>query len=212
MAKNELNVSSIARLLSGDGLQSISKSTGAKPEQVASVVSNAIPMLLSGMEKNAGSKDGADSLSKALGQHKTGDVKDVGKFLDGVDTDDGKKILKHILGKNETATTKALAERSGLSASKVTKILAMVAPLLLSLLGNKKDEEEQQPQTQQGGVLSLLGSVLGSGSQQQSGGGNLDGLASMAMSILGGGSQETREPAQEESNGGLLSGLLSLFH
>lgn len=57
-----------------------------------------IPALLQALEKNAKSKEGAESLANALENHKDDEVEDVKGFLNKVNTDEGDKILQHILG------------------------------------------------------------------------------------------------------------------
>ena len=213
--QNELNVASIAALLSGDGLKNIAGAVDAPEEDVAKVLSSAIPTLIDQMKTNASTEDGAASLSKALGDHSGADLTDLSAFLGGVDTEDGAKILGHVLGAGQSSTADAMSERSGLSTSQVLKIMAMLAPLLLSLLGKQQNQVQQTQQVQQqaqptglgsAGLMSLLGGVLGGGSgagQQQA---SNDDLATIAMSAFTGGSN------QQSSSGGLLSGLLNLLH
>ncbi len=224
----KLSVNSIAQLLAGDGLTSISKKVRSGPNKVAKVLSAGIPVLLANMKRNASTLEGEASLGKALGDHSGVDTGDVVGFLKNVDTKDGKKILGHVLGDSQPDTVEKISRASGLSGSTVIKILAMVAPLLLSLLGNQQSQNTQpaqqtasplqllsgaQQQTQQQssgglGIFNLLGSVLGGGSSQSSTG----GLASSALSILTGGGASEPEPQQQESDsGGLLSGFLNLF-
>ena len=91
-----------------------------------------------------------------------------------MDLSDGAKIIQHLLGGNTNAVAEQAAEKSGLDLGTTLKILAIAAPLLMSLLG-KTAQSQQQAQTQSatlqplqqaapsGGGLdisSLLGSLL----------------------------------------------------
>ncbi len=190
-----IDMKSLMGLVGSDGIEALAKSTKTDKSKVTAVLSDALPVLVGKMSDNASTKDGAASLNKALNEHKTGDVIDAASFLQGADSDDGKKILGHILGDDEDAATKAISRKSGVSGKKVGTILSMVAPLLLSQLGNKKDDDEADSSALGG----LLGGLLGGGSQSSSG-----SIGSTLLgSLLGGGSS-----SQQSSSGGLFGGLL----
>ena len=191
-----IDLNSLMGLVGGDGVEAIAKATKTDKSKVSAVLGDALPVLVGKMSDNASTKDGAKSLNKALNEHKTGDVIDVASFLSTADSKDGKKILGHILGSDEAAATKAISKKSGVSSSKVGSILSLVAPLLLSQLGNKKDEDEADSSALGG----LLGGLLGGGSSSSSGGIG----ASLLGSLLGGGSSSS----SSSGSGSLLGGLL----
>ena len=74
-----------------------------------------------------------------------------------MDLADGGKIIAHLLGANTAAATQQTASASGVDAAKVAKILAVAAPLLMSLLG------KQAGQTGGGNLGALMNSLLGGG-------------------------------------------------
>lgn len=191
------DVNSILKQLQGGGVETLSKTTGADSAQVSAVLKDAIPVLVGKMSDNASTKEGAASLNKALNEHKTGDVIDAAAFLKDADSADGEKILSHILGSDKDAATKALSKKSGLSASKVTSILSLVAPLLLSQIGNNHASNNGGS-----GLGGLLGGMLGGSSNS---GGGLG--ASLLGSLLGGGSSNSGS-GSSNSGGGLLGGML----
>ncbi|MBO4418934.1 MAG: DUF937 domain-containing protein [Oscillospiraceae bacterium] len=224
------DLNSIGALISGGGLSAIAKRVKLKPEEVAKVLTAGIPALVGGMKRNAGGKAGADSLSKALTVHSKDDVSDPAAFLKGADLADGKKILGHVLGKDQGGVLEEISKASGVTKGKTTTILALAAPLLLSLLGSQNSSSGNS-----GGLTGLLGGLLGGGQSSQSsqsqGGSLLGGLlggssnsnASMASglfsSLLGSSNnsssntiQITDNNQQQEQSSGLLDGLLSLFH
>ena len=162
-----IDINSLMGLIGSDGVDALAKSTKTDKSKVTAVLTDALPVLVGKMSDNASTKDGAASLNKALNEHKTGNVIDVASFLQNADSADGKKILGHILGSDEAAATKAISRKSGVSGSKVGTILSMVAPLLLSQIGNKKDDDEADSSALGG----LLGGLLGGGSSSSSGGG-----------------------------------------
>lgn len=218
-----IDMKSLMGLVGSDGIEALAKSTKTDKSKVTAVLSDALPVLVGKMSDNASTKDGAESLNKALNEHKTGDTIDAAAFLASADSDDGKKILGHILGSDEAAATKAISKKSGVSGKKVGTILSTVAPLLLSQLGNKKDDDSSA------GIGGLLGGLLGGGSQSSSGsigstllgsllgGGSSSSSSSSSGGLFGGllggllgGKEEEKEEKKEEESGGLLGGLGSL--
>ena len=192
------DVNTLLKQLQGGGVETLSKTTGADANKVNTVLKDALPVLVGKMSDNASTAEGAASLSKALNEHKTGDVIDAAAFLKGADSKDGEKILSHILGSDKDAATKALSKKSGLSSSKVSTILSLVAPLLLSQIGNNNTSSSGS------GLGSLLGGMLGGGSSSSSGGGI---GASLLGSLLGGGTSSSSS-SSGSGLGGLLGGLL----
>lgn len=209
----DFNLNSIMSLLSGDGTATISKRAKVKENDVSNVLSAAVPILLTGMQRNAGTASGAASLSGALADHASADVSDPAAFLKTADIKDGKKILGHVLGSDQNAIVQRVSAESGVTKGKTTSILTMLAPLLLSLLGGQQNEQQSQ---QESGfdLLGMLGGLLGGGSSQESesqqqSGGLLDSLGGLGgLSSLFGGSSSQQESS---SGGGILSSILGIF-
>ena len=191
----------LSTLLGDDSVKSISKATGSNQQDVEKVLVAALPSLLGGALGQAQDEQTAEGFAGALADHAKVDTRDLGSFMSNVDMEDGGKILTHLLGSNATATAQDVATRSGMDLGSTIKILAVAAPLLMSLLG----QHNQQAQPAASGVspvVSLLGGLLGAGQpQQQSGlGGGLLG------SLLG-----VSQPQQQSSLGtGLLGSLLGV--
>lgn len=177
-------------LLSPDTVANMSQATGASAADVQNVLSSALPQLLSGAQAQANDAATAEGFLGALAQHSQDDTSDVTAFLQNVDTKDGEKIVSHLLGSQQTAATQAAAQRAGLSAGNTAQILAMVAPLLMSLLG----QQTQATQQNTAGISSLMGSLLG----------NVN-TASLITSLLGG-TASSAQPAAPAGN--LLGSLL----
>ncbi len=202
---SEFDLSTIGELLSGGGLSAISKRSHVNTADVAKVLSEGIPSMISGMKNNASTDEGAQSLSAALSDHTADNTDDIAAFLKGADLKDGKKILGHIFGDDQAATVAGISKASGVSKGKITNILSMVAPMLLSVLGG-----QQQAGQQSGGfsLTGLLGGLLGGGGGQADSS-PVGGLgAGLLGSLLGGGGQEEEKPKED----GILGGLLNLFH
>lgn len=197
----------IASLFQGDALQSLAKSSGTSANKVQNVLATALPVMLTGMQNNASTAAGEESLLTALSQHAEDDTSDIAKALSLADVTDGKKILAHLLGGENDDVLKSVAKNTGVSKAKVSDILAKVAPTLLSLIG-------LQNQSSSGGIGSLLGSLLGGGSSSSGSGqlaGSLVGMllnnnnnsSSSSGDLLLGGSGSS-----SSSSGSLLGSLL----
>ena len=126
-----------------------------------------------------------------------------------VDAADGAKIVTHIFGEKQEAVATHLADATPstlVSASTITKLLPILAPIVLSLVGKaifggKSDEPAAKPKTKTttkktttadspsngslGGLGDLLGGLLGGGSGSSSGG--LGDLLGGLGGLLGGG-------------------------
>ena len=178
---------------SGGGLDALSKRTKVGKEDIAKVLSAGIPALVGGMRRNAGAEAGAQSLAKALADHSAADTSDAAAFLKNADLKDGKKILGHVLGDDQKKLVDELSRATGVTKGKTTSLLALAAPLLLSVLGSQNNSQQQS--SSDSGLLGMLGGLLGGG--QSSGGSLLGGL-------LGGGSSQQ----QSSSSGGSLLGSL----
>ena len=165
----------LGALTGNDAIGAISENLKIDSKQVSSVISNALPTLLGAMQKNASTEGGAASLAKALGDH-AGNAGNIISNLKGSDLTDGNKILSHIFGGNLSNVIGGISEKSGVNSGGVSKILALIAPSLLALLG----KGQQGSGTNAAGLAGMLGMVLGGAAT--SGNSNSGGLGS----ILGG--------------------------
>ncbi len=190
-------------LLSGDSIANISQISGTSQQNVKDVLSSALPALLNGAGKQATDESTVEGFAGALLDHAKVDTSDIASFMSNVDLEDGGKIIGHLLGKDQEAATQEAATRAGLSVGKTGIILALLAPMLMSLLGQQTQQQAQQTQqtaqqplqqlfqaqqTQQqtasglaGGLGGLFGNLLGGGNSGGSSGG---GIANMIMNLL----------------------------
>lgn len=145
-----------------DSVNAFSGKTDASEDQITEALLSALPSMLGMMQNNAKTKDGADSLLKALDQHDLSDV-DIVKLIKTADMDDGVKILNHIYGdaKKTEAAQKEVAAKSGIDTAKVAKIMAAAAPVVLTALAqaNKKSNKSKKVSNSDG-LADLLGGVL----------------------------------------------------
>ncbi len=117
-------------LLSEGALKALAKKTGLGPKQLKKILPLAVPLLIKMLTKNASEKDGALSLLGALTQHTS--RKSMEQQIEEADTEDGGKIIGHILGKEKDQSLLSLSNQSGLSQQEVSSVLSGIAPALLS--------------------------------------------------------------------------------
>lgn len=191
---------------------SISQKTGLDTNQASNVVASSVPALLSQIQNNASSEGGAAGLLGALtsGKHDGSILDNLSGFLSGGDFSDGSKILGHVLGGNQDNMVQGLSSKTGVDSSIISKILPMLAPIIMGYLGKQTKNKGVSSSPDLGG---LLGGLLG-------GGNNAAGGSSMGGSILtsvldqnGDGKLDVSDAMSALSGkkkgglGGLLSGL-----
>ena len=147
--------SMMSALLSDNSINSVTGKTGLNKGQVASVMAAALPMLLNGAKEQANNKKTAESFAGALMQHAKSDTSDLSAYMDGVDLEDGAKIIAHLLGVENADKKAAVSKKSGADSNTTATVLAMAAPLLMSLLGKQTEVEDEKED-----VGGLMGSLL----------------------------------------------------
>ena len=193
--------------ISDDMLGQLSDHIGAAPEQTAQATTGIFATLLGGLANNASTESGLSSLGSALDRNHDGSMIDdvlgmVGGMMGGgSDTSspatNGLGMLGHILGDRQETAAAQIGESSGLSMSQVMKLMPILAPIVMNVLGKAKSS---------GGLDlgSLAGVLMGSAqnAQQQSGMGDL--IGNVLGGLLGGG-----QPQQgQQQGGGILGSIL----
>lgn len=176
-------------LLSRVPIADLAEQFGIDQETAEAAVRQALPGLVGGMAANANDAEGAAGLERALEKHSTADAQ---PKLQAIDTEDGKKIVKHVLGDQGDSVAQALGSQSGNSviADLIPKLLPILAPIVMQF---------------------LAGRVLGGGSQGASGGasGGLGGvLGDLVGGLFGGSGASSAQSAGSGSSGGDLGDLL----
>ena len=149
-------------MLNDSSVKSLSKKTGASKDEVSSVLTAALPLLLKGAGQQAEDEETAESFADALDQHAESDTEDMDVFMDNVDMADGAKILAHLLGAETESTTKKVSKKSGTSKDNTAQILTAAAPLLMTMLGqeNKKTKKTTKKKASDDLVGALLSAAI----------------------------------------------------
>lgn len=159
-------------------IDQIAARLGVDPATATQAVQQGGGAILSGLQQNAATPEGASALQSALGKHTgLGDHVD----LDQVDTTDGGKILRHVFGGREQEVAKALTDEPKTAGIDFGALLPMIAPVIMGLIAKKAPATagSQAPATTRGGLGDVLGGLLGGGTRPDGGidlGGLLGGL------------------------------------
>jgi len=179
-------LSDLNELLGKLPIDRIASTLGVDEATARDAVEKVTTALAGGMQANAQDEAGAASLQQALLQHqdRLGDEDQID--IDGVDTDDGDKIVGHVFGDNRDQVAQQLGgTSSALSGGLVKKLLPMLAPIVMGYIAKKMrgggQQRTQQADAGGGGLSDILGGLLGGGG----GGGNI--LTDMLGGLLGGG-------------------------
>ena len=174
-----------------EALGQISQMLGADQTTTNSAIQMALPMILSGLAKNAAQPSGAESLDNALqGNHDGGILNNLGGYLNAPDTNDGIGILGHIFGQKQGAAAQQVSQNTGLDVGQVAQLMITLAPIVMAYLGRQKqqgnldsgglsnllNEKQQQIQTSDNPMMDSISNMLDSDND----GSMMDDLASLA--------------------------------
>lgn len=189
--------SAVLAQLDSSHISAIAQQLGVSPDQAGQAVQQALPLLMGGLARNASNPQGATALHSALERDHTGI--DIGGLLGSVlgggnsgsgigsvlgavlgggggnsSAGAGGAILGHIFGGRRDRAAQGLGQTSGLGSAGAGQLLAMLAPLVMSVLGNMSREKglsssalggllgQENQRNEQGGVGGLLTGVLDS--------------------------------------------------
>ena len=186
-------------------IDALSQKTGTDSSQTKGIVEAALPMLIGALNKNASSEEGANSLMGALKQHtNTSSIKDQ---IANADSEDGGKIIKHILGDEQKNALASISEKTGAGADKISSLLSNMAPSLLSSLSAVTSASSRKTSDSGSGLSSLLG-ILGGGSDKSESAGGLGSLLGGLGGLFGGGSDADKKDDDDSPLMGMLKSFL----
>lgn len=169
-------IQSVLGSLSGPALQKIASQLGVTPQAAQAAIAVALPLLVKALSNNAAQGNGASSLLSALDRNHDGSILDdvIGFVSGGHESAGGAAILGHIFGGNQAAVTSAVGRSAGLDPDATTKLMALLAPLVMGELGRQKQSagldaaglagalfgEQQSLHDQNPSAMDMLSSLL----------------------------------------------------
>ena len=140
-------------------IQQMSSALGADPQATNNAIAMALPALLGGLASNASRPEGAAALDRALGDHDGSILDNLGSMFGGGGASTGTgaalggglgsmiggKILGHIFGAKRGPVEQGVGKASGLNPAQVAQLLAMLAPIVMGVLGRMKQQKNINP-------------------------------------------------------------------
>lgn len=179
---------------------------GVDTSDFAKIASIGLPLLLQGINKNNQSSSGLESFNQALTQHQTRNSYDnLNQFTQNVDTEDGDKIVGHVFSGQKDSISSSLADRLGVSPDTVKRTLAVLAPIALKYLADKKRDNNLDAQ----GVQQETQNITREAAQQVR---SINRDDQKDYGLLGGllGFGDDKKP-NEEKDHGLLGDIMDFF-
>ena len=166
----------------------LSSNLGIDSKTAGAIVPQVLPMILGGLKKQKDNHGGADRVDHILNKYGSSSVLDDigGLFSSKAQDSNPDPALGGLLGDAGVQASNLFGKQFNLDSGTASKIIPMLAPVLLGFLTKKRDDGAGSS-----GIASLL-DADGDGSV-------LDDVAGFLMNGLGGSSK---------SGGGLLGGLL----
>ncbi|MBV9493854.1 MAG: DUF937 domain-containing protein [Acidobacteria bacterium] len=165
----------VRQALGPETIDHLSGALGTDSATTSNAVALALPALLGGLAHNASQPEGAAALESALDQHDGSILDNLGGILGGAGNAGGGAlsgiggaILGHIFGGRRGSVEEGVGKASGLDAAQVAKLMVMLAPIVMGVLGRMKQTKgldanrlPQELNPAGGGLSGGLGSILG---------------------------------------------------
>ena len=157
-----MNLEALLGLLQGQDLGQLAEQVGGNEGQVKNGVMAALPAMLTALSKNTGTEKGAQELNNALETKHDGSIlNNLSGYLSNPDLKDGAGILNHLFGNQTSNVANAVSQSSGLDINGSMKMLQMLAPILMGMLGQQKKQNNLDAKGL-GNLTSMLASNFGS--------------------------------------------------
>jgi hypothetical protein len=134
----------VRQQLGPDTIQQLSSTLGADPATTSNAVSLALPTILGALSRNASQPEGAAALDNALNAHDGSILDNLGGLLGGGGGGMGGiggAILGHVFGGKRDTVEQGVGRASGLDGAQVAQLMAMLAPIVMGVLGRMKKQK-----------------------------------------------------------------------
>ncbi|MBQ3370398.1 MAG: DUF937 domain-containing protein [Mogibacterium sp.] len=145
-------------MLQSGALDQVSGMLGVDGKSAESAIETVMPLLLQGMQGQMKNEDTRYGFLQALNDHSKQDTRDLRQAVKTADVDDGAKIVRHLLGAQEEEVAAKAKKRSGLDTKTILKIMAIMAPILMSKMGQTAKAETAKSSS--GDMMKVVGGLL----------------------------------------------------
>ena len=197
----------IMQAAGGQAPQQIGQQFGLNQQQSQSAISALLPAISTAMKQNTSNPQGLAGLLGALqnGSHD--------QYLDNPAqlnqpqaTTEGNAILGHLFGSKDVSRAVAghAAQKSGVGADILKKMLPMVAMMAMGSLGKQTRGAGMFSQAAGGGMQGMIAQMA---MQQLTGGASKGGLGGLLGGLLGGGARRQQVQMQRQASSAHQQGL-----
>ena len=145
-------------MLKSGALDQVCSMLGVDEKGAESAIETVMPLLLRGMQGQMKNQDTQFGFMQALMDHSKDDTDDLKSAVKNVDMEDGAKIVKHLLGAQEEEVAAKAKKKSGLDTKTILKIMAILAPILMSKMGQTAKKETEKSSS--GDMVKVVGGLL----------------------------------------------------
>ncbi len=145
-------------MLNSGALEQVSGMLNVDEKGAESAIESVLPMLLKGMQGQMKNQDTQFGFLQALLDHSKDDTDDLKKAVKNVDMNDGAKIVNHLLGAEQEEVAAAAKKKSGLDTKTILKIMAILAPILMSKMG--KTAKTETAKSEGSNMFNIVGGLL----------------------------------------------------
>ncbi len=138
----------------GDVFATLGQLMGGDKDQAEAAAGASVPALIGGLASRATADDGPTAITELLDGADGGPVDDLPAFLEAGDETAGNGMLETILGDDRSDLISALASKANIDGSMITKLLPMLAPVVVGQLTKRRADDKLD----EAGVVSLLAS------------------------------------------------------
>ena len=145
-------------VMKSGALEQVSGMLGVDEKNAESAIEVVMPMLLKGMQGQMSNKSTQEGFLQALLDHSADDTDDLKKAVKNVDVTDGAKIVNHLLGAQQEDVAAKAKKKSGLDTKTILRIMAILAPILMSKMG--KTAKTETAKSSSSDMVSVVGGLL----------------------------------------------------
>lgn len=187
--------------------KNLASKAGVDTNDFAKIASIGLPLLLQGMNRNNQSKQGLESFNQALNQHQErNNYESFNQFSKNVDPQDGDKIVRHVFNNEQEDVNNSVADRLGVNPDTVKRTMAILAPIAIKYLADRKRQQNLDAQGVQRETQNLTReAAMRARDHNKNDPSNSGGLLGDLFSSF------TDSTNNQKNDGGLLGSLFDLF-
>lgn len=143
-----------------DFIQKFSSALGQPADKIQSGLKSVIPTFLMGLVNKGTTNEGAESLVNMVQKQNFDSNANASNLGDASYLQKGSDVVSGIFGNNLSSVASSLGTTTGMNSSSITKMMGMIAPMVMGVLGSKIKKENMSPSglmyflSQQKSVLS----------------------------------------------------------